>query len=85
MENNIKWVKDIQLAMDYDKDNPDPWYPKKSSSDEHMSAILRHTIAYMKGDRIFIDSGLPHMAHIAARAMYIEEIDDILAYRENKC
>ena len=38
-------------------------------------AMLRHQMAYMKGEKIYPETGLSHMYHISCNAMFLAYFD----------
>jgi len=41
----------------------------------YLGAALRHVFAYMKGEDLDPESGLPHLAHAAASVLFQLELD----------
>jgi len=70
------------LTMGAEKYSPNNW--KKGFNYSRMSSSLfRHLTAWMKGEDVDSESGLPHMHHIACNCMFIDwmmknkpELDD---------
>jgi len=55
---------------------PDNWKQVPDLQDRYYSAALRHLEAHRAGERYDIDSGLPHLAHVAC-CMLFKLQDDI--------
>jgi hypothetical protein len=58
-------------AKKYDKYN----WQTCTDTDRFKDALYRHLIAYLKGDRIDDESGLPHLAHVCVNAMFLDFFD----------
>lgn len=54
---------------------PDNWKLCNDIS-RYKDALLRHTYAYMSGEILDSDSGLPHTAHIAVNSMFLQWFED---------
>lgn len=52
----------------------DGW--KRVSKDRYVAALMRHVVAYMSGEIIDDESGLPHMAHVMTNALFIDWKDN---------
>ena len=59
------WV----LTFGARKYSPDNW--KKGTPERYRAALLRHTFAYLKGELLDPESGLPHLAMIGVNAMFL--------------
>jgi hypothetical protein len=42
-----------------------------------MGAILRHTMAYLRGERLDKETGLSHAAHICCEAMFLVHFEQV--------
>ena len=64
------------LAFGADKYGPDNWKraPQPEARDIYLNALLRHVLAYAKGDRHSND-GQYHLAQIAVNAMFLFYFD----------
>lgn len=51
-----------------DKYGPWNWRGESINASNYISAIQRHTLAFLSGEDVDPESGLPHLAHIAATA-----------------
>lgn len=51
---------------------PNNW--RAVEHDRYLAALLRHMSAFMQGEVIDPDSGLPHMSHIACNACFLSEL-----------
>ena len=49
---------------------------KGVSKERYLAALMRHFVAYMDGEIIDPESGLPHMAHIRCNALFTEWKDN---------
>jgi len=77
-ENKPRWVlapmrefEDIVRIMTFgaQKYEDNGW--KGVDKDRYISALLRHVTAYMSGEDVDSESGMPHMAHAACNAVFI--------------
>jgi hypothetical protein len=51
------------------------WMLVHDARARYTAALMRHLAAWRKGERTDQDSGLPHMAHLLANAVFLLEID----------
>lgn len=51
------------------------WKQVENAQERYLDALLRHAIAYVAGERIDPESGLPTMAHIMCDAAFLIELD----------
>ncbi len=54
-------------AKKYDDNN----WKKGLKTPEIFESIMRHLVAYMRGEDIDLESGLPHTGHILCNAMFL--------------
>jgi hypothetical protein len=47
------------------------WKDQENAECENIGALLRHLSAHLKGERIDAESGLSHLSHAAARALFL--------------
>lgn len=52
------------------KYSPDNWKNGQSTT-ELMESLMRHYVAYMRGEDNDPESGLPHIGHILCNAMFV--------------
>ena len=50
---------------------PNGWKDVTNAVDRYNSAMLRHMVAIQKGETIDLESGLPHIDHVACNAMFL--------------
>ena len=81
----LKWslvefssLEDMVRVLEFgaEKYSPDNW-KKGLDQKEIVESMLRHIFAYMRGEKMDPESGLPHVGHIQCNAMF-------LAYMDNK-
>ena len=53
--------------------DPDNW--KKVSLDRYRNAAYRHWLAYVKGEELDPESGLPHLHHCACNLAFLIEME----------
>lgn len=51
------------------------WKQVENAQERYLDALLRHAVAYVAGERIDPESGLPTMAHIMCDAAFLVELD----------
>lgn len=64
------------------KYTPNGWHEVDDGVNRYLSALLRHYLAYVKGDKVDRESYLPHLAHLAwnslaALQLELEKIDSL--------
>ena len=47
-----------------------------------LAALYRHTLAYHSGEKIDPESGLHHMAHVTANAMFLFYYDEVAGKKD---
>lgn len=50
---------------------PDNWKKVEDPVNEYYAALRRHLNAWRKGEKTDGESGLPHLAHVAANVMFL--------------
>ena len=50
---------------------PNNWQNVENAEDRYYAALRRHLAAWRKGEKIDKDSGLNHLAHVAANVMFL--------------
>lgn len=69
-------IKAIAAVRQYGTDkygDPDNW--RKVEVERYRDALYRHWLAYLSGERIDPESGLPHMWHVLCNGSFIIELD----------
>lgn len=65
-------VKVLEMgARKYKADN----WKKCDDTKRYEDALMRHLVAYMKGDKTDNESGLNHMSHIICNALFLSYFD----------
>ncbi|MCU6704256.1 dATP/dGTP diphosphohydrolase domain-containing protein [Muriventricola aceti] len=54
--------------------DPENW--RQVEPQRYRDALYRHWLAYLKGEKIDLESGLPHLWHLATNAAFLIEIED---------
>lgn len=72
------------LTFGASKYEPNGWRHVKDASSRYLAAAERHIWAWVRGDDIDLESGLPHLAHAACCLMFLAELDDP-GYRHRPC
>lgn len=61
------------LTFGADKYAPESWRQEKS--DEYFAALMRHIVAYRKGEVTDQESGLEHLAHAMCNLIFLHELE----------
>lgn len=71
---NWKHVEDDAkvLAFGARKYAPDNWKLVENPVERYRDALIRHLTAYMAGEEIDPESGLPHLAHVRVNASFLQ-------------
>lgn len=69
----IEEVEDIVKVLTYGafKYKPDNWKYVSPPLDRYYAALLRHLIAWRKGEEIDSESGLSHLSHAATCCLFL--------------
>lgn len=61
-------VKVLELGVKkYSKDN----WKKCDNPERYKDALMRHVVAYVKGDKVDNESGLSHLAHAVCNCLFL--------------
>ena len=55
---------------------PDNWKFVKDAMARYEAAFFRHVVAYLEGERLDPDSGLPHLAHAGCCLLFTMWLDE---------
>lgn len=71
----IKAVAKIRMYGNakYPDGGPDNW--KQVEPERYKDALYRHLLAYLDGERLDPESGLPHLWHLACNAAFLIELE----------
>ena len=47
-----------------------------NAEDRYFAALMRHIVAWKKGEKLDVESGLPHLAHAVCNLIFLSEITD---------
>jgi hypothetical protein len=53
---------------------PEAWRNVPGGKARYREALLRHVIAYTRGEDLDPESGLPHLAHVVCNALFLLEL-----------
>lgn len=72
---NFDHLEDVAKVLEFGatKYGPNNW--KLVEPERYRAAIMRHLIAYMKGEKLDPDTGLSHLAHATCSAMFLAHFD----------
>lgn len=71
--NAIESIGDV-LGFGASKYKENSWQGVEDGENRYLAALIRHLIAYQKGEELDKESGLPHLSHAATNAMFILEL-----------
>ncbi|MCK9629534.1 MAG: DUF5664 domain-containing protein [Bacteroidales bacterium] len=54
---------------------PENWRHVPDARRRYFAAAIRHAVAWVKGERLDPESGLPHLAHLACNALFLLSFD----------
>ena len=63
------------LTFGADKYAPEAWR-QETKSDDYFAALMRHIVAYRKGEIIDPESGKTHLAHAMCNLIFIHELEN---------
>lgn len=63
------------MTFGADKYGANSWRKVENAQERYLDALLRHAIAYVAGERVDPESGLPTMAHLMCDAAFLIELD----------
>jgi hypothetical protein len=74
---DVDLIEGVAKVIDFgiSKYKEDSWKTVKNGKNRYYGALLRHLIAYRKGELIDEESGLPHLDHIATNVMFLKYFD----------
>ena len=69
-------IKAVTEAREYGcKKYNDPENWKKVEPQRYRDALYRHWLAYLDGEEVDVESGLPHLWHLACNAAFLIEME----------
>lgn len=73
----IKAVAEVRMYGNakYPEGGPDNW--KQVEPQRYKDALYRHWLAYLDGEMVDMESGLPHLWHLACNAAFLIELGDV--------
>ena len=79
MPNALEGVAEI-LTFGAKKYAAHSWKTVPDASDRYLAALMRHLVAYSKGELVDPESGQSHMSHAACNALFILELEKTILY-----
>lgn len=64
------------MTFGAEKYAPDNWRHVDNAVERYRAALLRHSFAMLRGEKIDPETGLPHAAHAMCCAAFLVEVDD---------
>jgi hypothetical protein len=76
-------IEDIVKVLTFGatKYGPNNWRGVENAKERYFAALLRHIVAYRKGEYKDPETGLPHIAHALCNLVFLHELE---AENENK-
>lgn len=71
------------LTFGAQKYAPNNWRLVPNALDRYQNATLRHLYAYLSGEELDKESGLPHLAHCATNIAFLIELENELLTKRN--
>lgn len=73
----IKAVAEVRMYGNakYPDGGSDNW--KQVEPQRYKDALYRHWLAYLDGEKVDMESGLPHLWHLACNAAFLIEMGDV--------
>lgn len=63
------------LTFGADKYEPNNWQKVEDAEDRYYAAVLRHLMAWRKGEKTDSESGLSHLDHAACNIMFLQHFE----------
>jgi hypothetical protein len=69
----LECVEDVVKILTFgaEKYGPDNWQNVTPFEDRYYSALMRHLVAWRKGEKIDPESKLPHLAHAMCNLVFL--------------
>ena len=73
----IRAVAEVRMYGNakYPEGGPDNW--KQVEPQRYKDALYRHWLAYLDGEMVDMESGLPHLWHLACNVAFLIEMEDV--------
>ena len=71
----IRAVAEVRMYGNskYPEGGPDNW--KQVEPQRYKDALYRHGLAYLDGELVDVESGLPHLWHLACNVAFLIELE----------
>ena len=71
------YIEDIAKVLTFgaEKYSKNSWQTLEDAETRYKDALLRHLLAYLKGELIDAESGLTHLAHIGTNVMFLSHFE----------
>lgn len=79
----IQTLGDV-ITFGAEKYAPNNWRLCEDTS-RYKDALLRHTYAYLAGERFDPETGIEHLAHCACNLMFLQYFDNLNQQQEKQC
>jgi len=58
------------------KYKPNSWQTLQDAEERYRDALLRHTMAYLNGEKVDTESGISHLKHMATNIMFLQYFEE---------
>lgn len=63
------------LTFGANKYEPNNWQKVEDAKDRYYAAALRHLIAWRRGEKTDLESGISHLYHVACNIMFLQHFE----------
>lgn len=72
-----EYIEDVARVLTFgaEKYRPNSWQTVEYAERRYKDALLRHTMAYLKGESVDPESGLTHLSHMATNVMFLSHFE----------
>lgn len=74
-ESSIEGLAEV-LTMGAIKYTPNGWKEVPNGTERYYAALMRHLLAFRKGEKIDPESGLHHLKHVLTNVAFLLELDN---------
>ena len=63
------------LTFGANKYEPNNWQKVENAEDRYYAAALRHLMAWRRGEKTDLESGISHLDHVACNIMFLQHFE----------